>query len=335
MGSFLLITLQILDIIFVNQHLYHRGGKSFTTGEFFGFDSVYNIPAHQSYDPPLDTSNYLVYVDGQFYNDGSGVSFGNQSVESIAIEAYEQHGVEFAKHLDGEFSLVLVDSWRRKLVVATDAVGLKPLFLAEDGPGRWGVSSSPTALERMGLAAAARFPGNAFQVWNLTADGPQVPALWYQAPTHEWRAAPVKLCYAEWRAALARAARSRAAATGPAVVVPGLPGTEGAAALRLLLGLPAANDREKEPAAAVAGEEEGGAAAARCAAALAPRRLEPWRPELFGDPAALAAARRDCPRILESAEEGGAFLSELGWAELHLSGDPGSSAAAAAAAAAA
>jgi asparagine synthase (glutamine-hydrolysing) len=51
------------------------------------------------------------------------------------VHLYEQHGVDFARHLEGIFAIALWDAPRRRLVLVRDQLGVKPLYytLTSDG----------------------------------------------------------------------------------------------------------------------------------------------------------------------------------------------------------
>src|SRR5206468_7509821 len=63
-----------------------------------------------------------------------GHRFTTQSATEVIVHAYEQDGEDFVADLDGMFALAVWDGPARKLVLARDRMGEKPLYYY-DGPG--------------------------------------------------------------------------------------------------------------------------------------------------------------------------------------------------------
>ncbi|MEV4464713.1 N-acetylglutaminylglutamine amidotransferase [Micromonospora echinofusca] len=80
---------------------------------------------------------------------GAGHTFHSTSDTEVVLVAYAQWGERFVDHLVGMFAVVLVDRRRRRLVLARDRLGIKPLYLAES-PGRLRFASTLPALLRAG-----------------------------------------------------------------------------------------------------------------------------------------------------------------------------------------
>jgi len=82
-------------------------------------------------------------ANGEIYNhaelrrrlEGRGHRFTTRSDCEAILHAYEEYGLDFVGHLRGMFAFALWDQGRRRLVLARDRMGEKPLYLYER-PGR-------------------------------------------------------------------------------------------------------------------------------------------------------------------------------------------------------
>ncbi|MDN3310694.1 N-acetylglutaminylglutamine amidotransferase [Microbacterium oryzae] len=71
--------------------------------------------------------------------------FTSSSDTEVVLAAYERWGLDFVDHLVGMFAIVIVDARRRRVVLARDRLGIKPLYLAP-APGRLRFASTLPAL---------------------------------------------------------------------------------------------------------------------------------------------------------------------------------------------
>jgi asparagine synthase (glutamine-hydrolysing) len=75
-----------------------------------------------------------------------GHRFATGSDAEIAVHLYQEHGPDFVEHLHGMFALALWDARRRRLVLARDRMGKKPLLWAHDRDGAVVFASEPRAV---------------------------------------------------------------------------------------------------------------------------------------------------------------------------------------------
>ncbi|MCU0276800.1 MAG: asparagine synthase (glutamine-hydrolyzing) [Acidobacteria bacterium] len=79
--------------------------------------------------------SWIAY-NGEVYNfqelradlEGRGCSFRTQSDTEVVVNLYEEYGLEFVKKLRGMFAFAIFDRRNRRLVLARDPIGKKPLY---------------------------------------------------------------------------------------------------------------------------------------------------------------------------------------------------------------
>ncbi|MBI4521381.1 MAG: asparagine synthase (glutamine-hydrolyzing), partial [Gemmatimonadetes bacterium] len=94
-------------------------------------------------DQPMANEDGTVQVvfNGEIYNfpevrkelEAAGHRFRTRSDTEAIVHGYEQWGDRVAEHLDGMFAFAVWDERRRRLLLARDRPGKKPLFLYRDG----------------------------------------------------------------------------------------------------------------------------------------------------------------------------------------------------------
>ena len=96
-------------------------------------------------DQPIANEDGTVHVvqNGELYNyrelraelERQGHRFRTHGDTEVLVHLYEQHGLDFARRLRGMFAVALWDSAARRLVLARDRYGIKPLYYRESDGG--------------------------------------------------------------------------------------------------------------------------------------------------------------------------------------------------------
>jgi asparagine synthase (glutamine-hydrolysing) len=155
------------------ERLQHRGPDGF--GEFserdfngqaetrlyLGMRRLSVIDLNGGWQPLFNEDRTVALVcNGEIYNyrdlraelQGRGHRFRTGSDCEVIVHLYEERGLDFVHTLRGMFALALWDAGARRLILARDRLGEKPLYLYEE-PGRLWFSS-----EAKGLLATGRVP---------------------------------------------------------------------------------------------------------------------------------------------------------------------------------
>jgi asparagine synthase (glutamine-hydrolysing) len=106
-------------------------------------------------DQPIHNPSRTVWTvfNGEIFNyvelrrelEAEGRVFYTQSDTEVIVHLYDRDGDDFVQHLNGQFAIALWDATRRRLVLARDRAGIRPLYLAREA-GRLWFASEPKAL---------------------------------------------------------------------------------------------------------------------------------------------------------------------------------------------
>lgn len=149
----------------MNARLVHRGPDS--EGLFDGGEAVLAARRLSIIDldggrQPIanEDGSVVVVQNGEIYNyrelrrelQASGHRFATASDTEVLVHAYEQHGDAFLGRLRGMFALAIWDARERRLLLARDRFGIKPLYYRQAGGGLAFASELKAMLELPGFS---------------------------------------------------------------------------------------------------------------------------------------------------------------------------------------
>lgn len=108
----------------------------------------------------VEHGEHLITFNGEIYDHAQhrerlqreGMCFRTQSDTEVILNLYRRHGLDFLRHLNGEFAFAIWDQSQRLFLAARDRFGIKPLFYRDAG------DELLFASEAKGLLALPRVP---------------------------------------------------------------------------------------------------------------------------------------------------------------------------------
>jgi asparagine synthetase B (glutamine-hydrolysing) len=143
-----------------------RGPDSTTQQQIDGVQFLHNL-LHITGDvnhQPLTDDDIVCVMNGEIYNYNE---FGDyKSDADCIIPLYKEYGLEFAKKLDGEFAIVVIDFKRRRINLINDTFATKPLWFTFEN-SNFGIASYESSLNACGFTEVEKMCGNQAIEYNL------------------------------------------------------------------------------------------------------------------------------------------------------------------------
>ena len=149
-------TLDALDLI---RHRGPDGGSIWReSGVLLGHRRLSIIDLAKRSDQPMQCGELKIVFNGEIYNFRElrsqlltlGYSFQTNSDTEVLLKAWKCWGPKCLKRLEGMFAFALWDSSQRKLFLARDRYGEKPLFVYTSGEGIAFASEIPSLIRLIG-----------------------------------------------------------------------------------------------------------------------------------------------------------------------------------------
>lgn len=167
MCSIIFTSKNIENLDEVNRVTKFRGPDLTTTKTIDGYTYVHNLLSITGAmtPQPFEKDGVVAIYNGEIYNHSKFGEF--KSDGECIIEAYKQYGEKFAKELDGEFAIVLVDYNKNIFLISSDTFKTKPIYYSISGTDV-GVASYSEPLKLLGFNDVRKFTPNTTFVFDLS-----------------------------------------------------------------------------------------------------------------------------------------------------------------------
>lgn len=159
--------------------LTHRGpdgaGKHSATYAELAMRRLSIIDLNTGWQPIYNEDKSLAVVcNGEIYNylelrtelEKRGHRFSTHSDVETIVHLYEEYGLDFVQYLRGMFAIALWDERSKRLILARDRMGEKPLYYVEKPDGLY-FASELKALLKSGLVPLELDPASAYQYFHF------------------------------------------------------------------------------------------------------------------------------------------------------------------------
>lgn len=193
-----------------NKYMIRRGPDSTRAvgyGDIVLLHNLLHISGEQAYPQPVanETESIIALFNGEIYNFKDIAPDADSDTQCI-IQAYLMYGDAFAKHLDGEFAIVLWDRESDKIIVTSDVFMTKPLFISITFD-EIGVATYQSALDELGFKDISMFRPNMSIVLDIS--NPDSIRIASTSSVYEFNLDQYKTTFDDWESAFFESVRKR------------------------------------------------------------------------------------------------------------------------------
>ncbi len=153
-----------------NKNLRLRGPdstKSLSLGRYHLTHNLLSFRQPISEQPYLSSDETIaIMFNGEIYNCPKNYASEAEFIHDLFL----QHGFGYARYLDGEYAILVLDLRNNVVCASTDCFGTKPLFFGYKG-NDFGFSSYRSALNSVGFSETKQISANTTIVYNLNNEG--------------------------------------------------------------------------------------------------------------------------------------------------------------------